>query len=86
MSKYRFKTKEEFIKDGRWLEDCHCPIDWNWQGEMNKFLGKDITEFFEKECDKRLGFDMEGWAFGKRDYVLKEQIKNSNIFLVYLCI
>ena len=28
MKKYRFKTKEEFIRDGLWNEEFNCPDEW----------------------------------------------------------
>ena len=39
MTKYRFKTKEEFIRDGLWDEKDNCPYYWNSDGEMNEYLG-----------------------------------------------
>ena len=29
MSKYRFKKREEFIRDGLWDEKDNCPYYWN---------------------------------------------------------
>ena len=70
MSKYRFKTKEEFIQDGLWRENY--PYLWNSSGKMNKYLGQDIPEEFNDKCDKGVGFDYEDWSFSSNDYVLKE--------------
>lgn len=70
MSKYRFKTKEEFVRDGLWRENC--PYLWNSSGKMNKYLGQDIPEEFNDKCDKGVGFDYEDWSFSSNDYVLKE--------------
>jgi hypothetical protein len=70
MSKYRFKTEEEFRKEGLWNENY--PQGWNIGGNMNKYLGQDVPEEFNKYCDdgKSIGYD--GWAFNRQDYVLKE--------------
>ena len=73
MSKYRFKTEKEFIRDGLWDEEHNCPDEWAWEGQMNKYLGKDVPEEFNTDCDKNSGFDYNDWIFSKNDYVLKEQ-------------
>ena len=70
MSKYRFKTKEEFIRDGLWSENY--PYLWNASGKMNNYLGQDIPEEFNDKCDKGVGFNYEGWIFSSNNYVLKE--------------
>ena len=73
MSKYRFKKREEFIRDGLWDDKYNCPNEWTWGGEMNKYLGKDVPEEFNTDCDKNSGFEYDNWIFSKNDYVLKEQ-------------
>ena len=73
MSKYRFKTKEEFIIDKLWDYGYDCPIFWNSKGEMNKYLGKDIPDEFSGHCDKNTSFTYGEWHFKEVDYVLKEQ-------------
>lgn len=70
MSKYRFKTKEEFIQDGLWRENHPCL--WNSRGKMNKYLGQDIPEEFNDECSKGVEFHYEDWTFYPNNYVLKE--------------
>lgn len=72
MSKYRFKTKEEFIRDGLWRENH--PYIWNSGGNMNKYLGQDIPEEFNDKCDRGVGFNYEGWSFSSNNYVLKETL------------
>ena len=42
MKQYRFKTEEEFIRDGLWNDKYNCPYKWNEYHKMNKFLGEDI--------------------------------------------
>ena len=73
MSKYRFKTKEEFIRDGLWDEEDNCPDKWALDGEMNKYLGKDVPDEFNVQCDKNKSFEYDDWLFQNTDYVLKEQ-------------
>ena len=73
MSKYRLKTKEEFIRDGLWDEKCNCPDAWALDGEMNKYLGKDVPNEFNIRCDDNKSFKYDGWLFQNTDYVLKEQ-------------
>ena len=73
MSKYRFKNREEFIRDGLWDEEENCPYYWNSEGEMNKYLGKDVPDECVVYCDKNEEFKYDGWLFQNTDYVLKEQ-------------
>ena len=57
MSKYRFKTKKEFIRDGLWDDKYNCPEEWNLEGQMNKYLGTNVPEEFNTDCDKNTGFE-----------------------------
>ena len=73
MSKYRFKTREEFIQDGLWNDKYNCPDEWASEGQMNKYLGIDVPEKFNMDCDEKEDFEYDGWYFRRNDYVLKEQ-------------
>ena len=53
MTKYRFKTREEFIRDGLWNDEYNCPDEWAWKGEMNKYLGKDVPDELSVYCNKK---------------------------------
>jgi len=68
MSKYRFKTEEEFKKEGRWGEGAPK----FWVTVMNKYLGKDIPDSYNTICDKQEQLHYETWSFNPKDYVLKE--------------
>jgi hypothetical protein len=68
MSKYRFKTEEEFKRDGLW--DKYSPV--KWVSSMNYYLGKDVPEKFNRDCDYEVAFHYNCWAFSSQDYVLKE--------------
>lgn len=71
--KYRFKTQDEFIRDGQWDDDNHCPKGWSQSGEMNHYLGQDVPEEENKSCDLNEGFEDDGWWFESTNYVLKEE-------------
>ena len=73
MTKYRFKTKEEFIRDGLWDEKYNCPNNWASDGEMNEYLGIDVPDECIVYCDKNEKFTYDGWLFQNTDYILKEQ-------------
>ena len=73
MSKYRFKTKKEFILDKLWDDEHNCPEEWSWEGEMNKYLGKDVPDELNIYCNKKEDFQYDSWEFQNTDYVLKEQ-------------
>ena len=73
MSKYRFKTREEFIQAGLWNHSIKIPYGWNSKGEMNKYLGRDIPDEFSGYCDKNTSFTYGEWHIKSNDYILKEQ-------------
>lgn len=68
MSKYRFKTEEEFKRDGLWKEDR----PFKWVKDMLKYLGTDIPDKLTRHCDKQEKFRHESWHIEPHDYVLKE--------------
>ena len=71
--KYRFKTKNEFYRDGQWNDEYDCPVGWAESGEMNDFLGQDVPIYLYERCDITEDFTMDGWYFQPTDYVLKEE-------------
>jgi hypothetical protein len=73
MSKYRFKTREEFYRDGQWNDEYDCPVGWNESGDMNHYLGEDIPIYLYEKCDVGGDFTDDGWFFQPTDYVLKEE-------------
>ena len=73
MSKYRFKTREEFIRDDLWDYENNVPLGWALNGNMNSFLGSDVPESLDKYCDSKGDFFFRGWGFSSEDYVLKEK-------------
>jgi len=79
MSKYRFKTIDEFKEDDLWYNDsCSSyddgyPSGWAEDGEMNKYMGQDIPDTYNSFMDRAKPFGMDGWNFESDDYVLKEE-------------
>lgn len=70
-SKYRFKTKEEFVKDGMWNDDTYTPSHWSSDGSMNKLLGKNVDPEHNDDCDKNASFTYRGsFHILYTDYVL----------------
>jgi hypothetical protein len=74
MNKYRFKTKEEFKADGQWDKIDHCPIGWNFEGEMNHYLGQDVPEEYNESIEDREHFYMDTWSFKSTNCILKENV------------
>lgn len=66
---YRFKTKEEFLAEGRWNFDERAPSEWN--RNMNKYLGAPVPYEYYKHCNESSNFIYEGWYFSKNDYTIK---------------
>lgn len=81
MSKYRFKTEEEFSKDGTWNISQECPEGWSWSGEMNEYLGTDVPVQFNHFIDSSASLDssvvsskifhLNGWSFNISNCILK---------------
>lgn len=79
--KYRFKTKEEFIEEGRWIHresggrDGGHPENWASDGGMNNYLGKTVSygghaaieTFKERGGMYRISFD--GWSFREWNFI-----------------
>lgn len=87
MKKYRFKTKEECIKDGLWTyseitPEGGYPKIWNSEGEMNKYLGEEIPTQFSKKIKMKRDFIFDNWFFAY-DYCVEikelteEELKES---------
>lgn len=76
MKRYRFKTKEEFIRDDGWDFDSEVPYIWNSCGEMNHYMGKEITNpDVLALCSSGDSFSMDDWAFRSSDYVEVEKFQ-----------
>src|SRR5690625_1373976 len=81
MSKYRFKTEEEFKKDKLWDDKNGCPLGWVSTGSMDKYLGEDIPKKYNEKCKR--GFHLSimdhvgcYWDFSADDYVEKKETEN----------
>ena len=79
MSKYRFKTIEEFKEDDQWIDDEYSehddgyPDGWAEEGVMNKYMGQEIPDKYNSKMDRGKSFGMDGWLFEPQDYVLNEE-------------
>jgi hypothetical protein len=91
MSKYRFKTREEFEADGLWHDKYDCPKNWCQQGDMNHFMGQDIPDKFNRQIEGGLNFNHDDWTFRVNQCILNSielseeeiteilnQVKNNN--------
>ena len=93
ISKYRFKTKEEFIADNNW-DDQGGGVDtadgWEEYGAMNKYLGKEIPDKHIGAIEDNNSFKIDGWTFNPCDTIINilseeeqeeilNQVKNSLI-------
>ena len=80
MSKYRFKTLEEFKESDQWVDDSYAgslrgyPNGWADHGEMNKYIGQDVPDEYISIMDNNQELRMSGWIFSSDDYVINEQI------------
>lgn len=64
MTKYRFKTKTEFIRDGQWESRYSAPINWDSGGGMNYLIGQAIPVDI---INSMRGFLYKGWTFRSTD-------------------
>ena len=77
MSKFRFKTAEEFKASNLWFNNSSIsqggyPAGWNADGKMNDFLGQDVPEDRVRLCEQNKDFLYNGWWFTTAAYKLKE--------------
>jgi hypothetical protein len=94
MTKYRFKTQEEFKKSGDWMQQTlsyYGPSNWNEMGEMDKYYGQDIPDTFIKQIESKESFNYDDWTFRAIDCIansielseeetqeILKQVKNNN--------
>jgi len=72
--RYRIKTKEEFIKDGRWSERKGTPDNWNPEGLMNYLLGETLPEDYKGGSYKDYSReDGSFWIVSEKDIVPLEE-------------
>lgn len=82
MAKYRFKTKEEFIKTDGWNYSSNRPS--GWVSNMLKYLGTDVPDKHNSSCDSHINIYVhfpdvdESWTFYKDNYILKSSDTNTN--------
>jgi MoxR domain in the MoxR-vWA-beta-propeller ternary systems len=80
MSKYRFKTLEEFKEDSQWVDESYVvplrgyPEGWANGGEMNKYIGQDVPDEYNSIMESNQELRISGWVFSPDDYVLNEPI------------
>jgi hypothetical protein len=73
MKQYRFKTEEEFIRDGLWNDEYNCPYRWNEDHEMNKYIGEDIHPKHNVKIESNELFKHDGWVFQACDSIIKQE-------------
>lgn len=80
MAKYRFKTEKEFRDEGKF----NYGHPDGWVSNMNKFLGTDIPNEYNRYCDENRDFATSAvhgnWSYRKVDYVLKENLRDVSGF------
>jgi len=73
MTKYRFKTIEEFKESGNWVRynaSYSGPRAWNDAGEMDKYYGQDVPDVFNEEIEAGKSFRHQNWSFRADECVL----------------
>ena len=69
---WRFKTKEEFIKENLWDHINGVPAGWEVNKSMNILLGTPLEERFESRCDSSKMFQYTGgWMIKPIHYTAK---------------
>jgi len=70
MSKYRFKTREEFEADGLWSDWYNVPKHWNESHEMDDFIGQDIPDQYNRQIELEQDFNHDDWTFRANQCIL----------------
>ena len=73
MTKYRFKTKQEFKDEDRWDDEYQTPIEWCQDGDMNKYMGRDVPDQFIKQIEAGHTFTDGDWTFEPEDCIINEE-------------
>jgi hypothetical protein len=92
MTKYRFKTEEEFKKDSQWDYIHNVPSNWNMSRKMNEYIGQDIDDKYNVRIECKLSFTDNIWSFSSEACILNsielseeetteilKQIKNNSL-------
>ena len=92
MTKYRFKTEEEFKKDSQWDYIHNVPSNWNMSRKMNEYIGQDIDDDYNVRIECKLSFTDSIWSFSSEACILNsielseeetteilKQIKNNSL-------
>jgi hypothetical protein len=74
MAKYRFKRLDEY--DASEINGVH-DIPVTWSIDMGIYMGADIPDEYNYNCDNNRGFGMSGWWFKANEYVKKEAVINN---------
>lgn len=79
---WRFKTKEEFIREGLWNVNGY-PQGWNSSGDMNGYLGASIPSKYHSYCESNKPFSNEdGWYFAITNYTDKPLPSGESTWIV----
>ena len=72
MSKYRFRTEEEFKRDNDWNHKSNTPKGWN--SNMVQHLGDHVDAKFNLYIEDGSGFKgVDGWWYNSTDCVLNKE-------------
>ena len=63
MSKYRFKTEQEFKDDYQWDYDLKRDVPISWVGKMIEQLGKPLDDSYNKKIESSKWFTHKGDGF-----------------------
>lgn len=74
MSKYRFKTEEEFIKDYLWDKIYKTPSQWASSVVMDKYLGTDVPDEYINNIENGDRFCIDSWTFRANNCILKKPV------------
>ena len=72
---YRFKTEEEFREDGQWEHQYDAPYGWEQAGAMNKYMGEQVPDTYNRNIEKCVEFYFNHWTFQPDDCVLIEEVE-----------
>jgi hypothetical protein len=78
MSKYRFKSEQEFKDDGLWNDEYDIPDEWAEGGDMNDYMEQEVPDKFIKYIERDDTFEINGWVFRSNNCIIKE-IEEVNI-------
>lgn len=77
MKIWRFKTKDEFAREGLWSEANGTPVGWNGAKKMNYLMGQRIPDHHATACEAGQAIKHDGWTINAKHYMMETVVEQA---------